>query len=125
MIDPFIQTLDGFIKSRDGEGLASCFVLEPNSQGLFDAPYPALIQEVRRSTSQDQLESYCASKLTSVNADAGEAQWYDFVRFTATYLRYLTQVNPSNLLQTFNLLSDLVQSVICSSYTEHESTDHA
>lgn len=111
MIDNFLSALDGFIQNRDGAGLADYFVLEPDSTGRFPDAYSTLIQFARNSNSEDQLEKYCAQRLPTTRVEVDGTQWYDFVRFTVTYLKYLTLVNPNDLLQTYNLLSDLVQYV--------------
>lgn len=112
MIDEFLSALDGFIRTRNAAELSDYIVIEPDRQGNFGQAYSALIQYVRGNfpaNSDAALESFCSQRLPTARAGGDDAPWNDFVRFTVAYLRFLTLVNPQDLLHTYNQLSDLVQ----------------
>lgn len=112
MLENFLSSVDGFIRSRNGEELSSYIVIEPDQQGNFGDAYTALIQYVRGSFPRENdsaLEAFCTQRLPLAREGADDMPWLDFIRFMVSYLKYLTLVNPQDLLQTYNLLSDLVQ----------------
>lgn len=108
----FLSIIDGLIAGRNGDQLSQFIVIEPDPQGNFPQDYASLIQSIRSGfppNSDDALEKLCSIHLPTARKGADEIPWNEFVRFIVGYLRYLTLADVQNLLQTFNLVSDLVQ----------------
>lgn len=112
MLENFLSSVNGFIQSRNADELSNYISIEPDQQGNFGDAYTSLIQNVRSNFPQDNdnaLEAFCSQRLPFAQAGEDDMPWLDFVRFMVSYLKYLTLVNPQDLLQTYNLLSDVVQ----------------
>ena len=104
----FISEISSLLASRDSQKLAQYLVVEPP----YSASYETIIQELRRAhpkgSPDDALEAKVNAGLTSIK-DGGASGWAAFVKFMTVYFGFLRDVNIGNLLETYNLLSDLLQ----------------
>lgn len=109
----FLSETAGVLRSRDADKLCQYLVIEP--------PYPQIYEQLRaeiRSTynAQDRtalqrLETVCSDQLSAVLTDPeGNAPtWTAFTKFMAQYFIFLRDVDVSNLLATYELLSEVLQ----------------
>jgi len=58
--------------------------------------------------SEDALESKCTPQFSTLS-EGDDSQWTAFTKFMVQYFCFLRDVNIQNLLDTYNLLSELVQ----------------
>lgn len=112
-VTQFLTEISNILSSRDASKLCSYLVIEPPYAPIYET----LRSEVRSSfnsqdgTSAQRLESTCLDKLNSVLTDPeGYAPtWTAFNKFMAQYFIFLRDVDVSNLLTTYELLSELLQ----------------
>ncbi|QDS71572.1 hypothetical protein FKW77_005951 [Venturia effusa] len=112
-ISTFIQTQrDGAPQQEREEGpkrLAAWLIIEPP----FPQHYSDLIADLRSSFPQGQeeeLDKLCTRLLPEAREGlGGNSTWVPFIKFMVQYLIFLRDVDPSNLLRTYDQLSELVQ----------------
>lgn len=99
------------IQVHDGDELRSFLLIEPpfNNNKLYEK----MISELRNVYPEDQeqaLEDRCSKALpTASKPDRENATFMLFPKFMANYLSFIRDVDPSNLLDTYNILSELQQ----------------
>lgn len=100
----FLGEIGQLVTARDGTKLQDFLIIEPPYSQL----YLAMIQELKLTFPYDNdegLEALCSKRLTLANED----EWSSFSKFLVSYLTFIRDVNIENLLETYNLLSELVQ----------------
>ncbi|KAL1310782.1 hypothetical protein AAFC00_001027 [Neodothiora populina] len=119
----FLSEISSLITRKDAAQIAQFLIIEPP----YSSSYEQIIAELRRAyprsspsssfasgstSSDDALESVVSSRLAgavSADADGAGPSWNAFVKFMGVYLAFLRDVDVGNLLETYNLLSDLLQ----------------
>ncbi|PSK46208.1 hypothetical protein B9Z65_5176 [Elsinoe australis] len=112
-VTQFLAEISNILSSRDAQKLCSYLVIEPPYAPIYET----LRSEVRSSfnsqdgTSAQRLESTCLDKLNSVltEPEGYAPTWTAFNKFMAQYFIFLRDVDVSNLLTTYELLSELLQ----------------
>lgn len=108
-LDKFLAEINTLLRQKDNTKLRDYLVIEPP----FAQIYTTLIGEVRSSFpkgSEDGLENRVSNALpTARDGIDGSASWTAFVKFMVQYLVFLRDVDVNNLLETYNLLSELLQ----------------
>lgn len=107
-IDQFLSEISAILRKKDGNKLREYLIIEPP----YNDMYQRLIAEARQSFprgSEDTLEAKCSSALPEARDEGEGGTWTLFVRFMVAYLGFLRDVNIGNLLDTYNMLSELVQ----------------
>jgi hypothetical protein len=115
-IDRFLGGLAQVANSGNGEELASWLPIEPP----FNLTYADVIQEMRSRfpskskfgvkaplSDTDEIVLKAKSLLSSVQTSTGD-DWSNFSQFVAQYLCFIRDVDPSNLLDTYDKLTDLM-----------------
>lgn len=108
--DRFLSEIDKIIEAKDGQQLRNYLVIEPPYGNL----YASMIVELRHQFSKGSetvLETRCTSYLAITHGSEEDLPWSAFVKFIVQYLIFLRDVDTNNLLNTYNSLSELVQSV--------------
>jgi len=108
--DQFLSEIGKIIEAKDGQQLRDYLVIEPPYGDL----YASMISELRHGFprgSETILETRCASYLAVTLGSDEDLPWSAFVKFMVHYLGFLRDVDTNNLLDTYNSLSELVQSV--------------
>ena len=112
ILSQFLAEVDGMTRSRKDAQLSQYIIVEPDQHGNFPEHYQSMIQDVRTgfpANKDDALEQFCSSKLPTAREGAEGMPWNEFTRFMVAYLRYLTLVDPQNLLSTYKQLTNLVE----------------
>ena len=122
-LDRFLAEINQILLERDGTRLLDYLVIEPP----YSALYMQMIAELRRDyprfgnrgqrNGDAELESLCERKLRDVlsgNTAAGGNTgmgWSAFGKFLVQYFVFLREVDVGggHLLETYNLLSEVVQ----------------
>lgn len=114
-LERFLSEVSSILRQRDATKLREYLVIEPPYAQIYET----LCAEVRSTynandgTAAQRLETACSDKLNSVLVDPEgySPTWTAFVKFIAQYFFFLRDVDISNLLATYELLSELVQYV--------------
>lgn len=107
----FLTEISKLLAQKDSQKLAQFLIIEPPYPGSYDN----IIQELRRAHPKgspndvDTLEAKVSAQLSSLRDPDGGSSWAAFVKFMGVYLAFLRDVDVGNLLETYNLLSDLLQ----------------
>ena len=110
-LDRFLGEISRILRERNNTQLCEYLVIEPP----FAETYNALIAELRNNyrkgqNQEDALETRCSNALPEAREGVdGSSSWTAFVKFMVHYLTFLRDVDVSNLLETYNLLSELLQ----------------
>lgn len=122
-LDRFLAEINHILLERDGARLLDYLVIEPPYSALYMQMITELRQDYPRFGKKGQkygdaeLESLCERKLRNVlsnDATAGGNPgmgWSAFGKFLVQYFIFLREVDMGggNLLETYNLLSEVVQ----------------
>lgn len=108
-LDQFLQEISRILRSRNAQQVQEYLLVEP--------PYPhqvyySMIDEIRQTCpkgNEDALEAKCSNALPEARDGEEGSTWTAFVKFIVVYFVFLRDVNVENLLDTYNLLSELVQ----------------
>jgi len=107
-IDRFLSIIGGLIRDRNGFQLQQLLPIEPP----FANEYNLMINEIQTffpPGQEKKLENKCTSFLPEAIQGVDGAPWSAFIHFMVSYLGFIRSVDPSNLLETYNSLSNLVQ----------------
>lgn len=110
VLDKFLEETNNILLDKNGEKLQSYLIIEPP----FNDLYNTMIAQIRQAFpkgSEDALEEKCSRKLTAAQEDSDGSSWAAFVKFIANYFVFIRDVDAGNLLDTYNLLSELQQYV--------------
>lgn len=108
-LDQFLPGIDSIIKQRDGQQLCEWLVVDPP----FSETYQAMILQLQSievdddDDDDDMFESKCRAALEEVDSQ----QWGAFIPFIVQYLLFLRDIDVDNLLEAYDLLSELLQLV--------------
>ena len=108
-VDQFLGEIVSILRARDGDKLKQYLLIEPP----LPRAYTSLVNEVRRAyprRSQDRLEGKINALLPL--QDEGESaggSWPSFVSFLVHYFGFIRDVNPEQLLETYELLKALLK----------------
>ncbi|TID22427.1 Endothelin-converting enzyme 1 [Venturia nashicola] len=120
VVQTFLQGISGFIQTQkegatqqekeDGpKRLAEWLIIEPP----FPPQYSELIAELKSSFpkgNEEELDKLCTRLLPEAREGiGGNSTWIPFIKFMVQYFIFLRDVDPSNLLKTYDQLSQLVQ----------------
>ena len=113
-IDQFLTEVNQIIQQGDSEAkdvrdyssdrLRQYLPIEPK----FAEDYNKIIYEMTTFFPKDQEEKL-TKKCESLLTKAVDGTWGSFVNFMVGWFAFIKTVNPSNLLETYNSLDDLVQ----------------
>lgn len=115
----FLTEIKSLVSKKQPQKLRDYLVIEPP----YSASYGTVIDELRRcypdkggsAVSGDEgLERLVASVLGDVTGGqggggGGGGQWNAFLKFVSVYLGFLRDVDVANLLQTYELLEEVLQ----------------
>jgi nuclear mRNA export protein PCID2/THP1 len=113
MIDTFLTEITDIVRASDGLKLLQYLPIEPT----FPQAYESIIGELRSSFTYDPqsplkskvaLESKINNGLRGVRMAGGDT-WSAFLSFMTQYLLYLRDLEPDNLLSTYDQLTELLQ----------------
>ncbi|KAF2455267.1 hypothetical protein BDY21DRAFT_307362 [Lineolata rhizophorae] len=110
-LDQFLGEIAAIVSRRDGAQLQDYLIIEPPYGALYNQMITELHQEYPLGK-EAFLEDKCAFILAEAQEGADGATWTMFIKFMVQYLTFLRDVNVENLLDTYNLLSELVQKCI-------------
>jgi hypothetical protein len=109
ILEEFLQGISRILREQNGKQMQEWLIVEPP----YAPHYHAMIAELKASYpsgSEDLLDAKCAKLLPEARNGIGDSgTWSPFIKFMAQYLIFLREVDPSNLLETYNQLSELVQ----------------
>lgn len=108
IVDQFLGEISRIIREENGLQLQDYLVVEPPYGDL----YQTMIGEIRKTFSkgaEDVLEKKCEAAIPEARGGGETASWSAFVKFMVQYLGFLRDVDTQNLLETYNLLNELVQ----------------
>jgi len=107
-LDQFLGEISRILREKNAVQLQDYLVIEPPYRDLYNA----MITEIRHvfpKGSEGTLEVKCSAALPEARNGEDGAPWTAFSTFMVQYLGFLRDVNIANLLDTYNLLSELVQ----------------
>lgn len=107
-IDQFVAEIAQILRAKNGSKLQDYLVIEPPYSNL----YSAMVGEMRQNFPkgrEEALETKLRNALPEVQGDGDEPPWSAFIKFMVQYFGFLRDVNIQNLLETYNLLSEVVQ----------------
>ena len=112
-LDQFLSEINRITLTKDSAQLSSYLVIEPP----YAPSYNTIISELRKvfpkggidvdSTLEKKIIK--AVKVIEGGDDPEVASWSAFSRFMVLYFGFLRDVNVGNLLETFGLLSEVLQ----------------
>jgi len=106
----FLGEISRIIQDRNGAQLKDYLVIEPP----YSEIYNTMIHELRHTYPKDRedaLEDVCSSALPLAREGWEGATWTHLIRFMVRYFGFIRDVDISNLLFTYQLLSDLLKYV--------------
>jgi len=104
----FLDEVDQIIREGNGPRMQEYLVIEPP----YADAYISVINEVRRNYpkgSEDALEARCSTLLPQAREGVDGASWTAFIKFIVQYFVFIRDFSEDNLLDTYTLLSELVQ----------------
>jgi hypothetical protein len=111
-LDQFLSEINRITLSKDSAQLSQYLVIEPP----YAASYNTIINELRTSypkgsDSDAALEKKIVKVVKVIDGgdDVEVASWSAFSRFMVLYFGFLRDVDVGNLLETFGLLSEVLQ----------------
>lgn len=107
-IQQFLSEIASIVTARDGAKLQSYLIVEPP----YGTLYNNMIDEMRRhfpAVNEAALETKISDALPHMRESDDEPPWSAFNKLILQYLTFLRDVDTKNLLETYNLLSELVQ----------------
>jgi len=107
-LDQFLAEISRILHERNALQLQDYLVIEPPYRDLYNA----MITEIRHvfpKGSEGNLEAKCSAALPEARDGEDGQPWTAFSKFMVQYLGFLRDVNIANLLDTYNLLTELVQ----------------
>jgi len=108
-LDKFLAEINTLLRQKDNAKIRDYLHIEPPYAQI----YVTLISEVRSAYPkgvEDGLETKVSNALpTARDGVDGSSSWTAFVKFMVQYLVFLRDVDVGNLLETYNLLSELLQ----------------
>lgn len=107
-LDKFLSEISRLIRDRNAAELQNYLALEPPYGQLYEV----MISEIRRSYpkgNEEALEKKCEALIPAVAGGGEVASWTAFTKFMVQYMCFLRDASQQNLLETYNLLSELVQ----------------
>ena len=108
VLDQFLSETSRILKDRDGARLQDYLVIEPPYPKIYNSMIAELRVAFPRGT-EDDLEAKCSQALPEAREGEDGSSWTAFVKFIVQYFAFIRDVNVDNLLDTYNLLSELVQ----------------
>lgn len=109
-LDQFLSEISQILHQQDSSKLCDYLVIEPP----YGQVYHSMINELRSAYPKGKdpaLEVKCSSSLPD-GLGEDNASWGAFTKFMVQYLSFIRDVDVQNLLETYNLLSELVQYVV-------------
>lgn len=109
-LDRFLGELYRILDAKNGSQLQDYLVIEPP----FSNVYISMISELRSAYPrgrEDGLEEKCGRCIPQPEAGEESLTWTAFAKFLVQYFGFVRDVNIDNLLETYNMLSELVQCV--------------
>jgi hypothetical protein len=101
----FLNLLNGAIDSQNGETLKTLLPIEPP----FQPDYLKLLEEVFTLFSDvDALKDAIKNGTNAATIDDKDS-WQAFPEFLATWFQFVKTVNPANLLETYEKLTNLLK----------------
>ncbi|KAB8346151.1 hypothetical protein FH972_023197 [Carpinus fangiana] len=115
-VDQFLTEISAILRTKNASKLREYLIIEPPYNEL----YHKIIGETRQAYprgNEDALEAKCSNALPEARDGEDGSSWTMFVRLMVAYFGFLRDVNIDNLLDTYNLLGELVQK--CTSALGH------
>jgi len=107
-LDRFLAEISKILREKDSVRLQQYLVIEPP----YSQQYQQIVQELRAAFpkgNEDTLEKRCSNALPEARDGEDDAPWTAFLKFMVQYFVFLRDVDVKNLLDTFTILSELVQ----------------
>jgi hypothetical protein len=111
MLDRFLGEIRQILESQDGAKLKQYLHIEPP----FSESYTAIINELRQhfpAQNTKKLEKKCDSQIPEYDrSDDGEVKggsWPAFVNFLIQYFAFIRDVDASKLVETQNMIKELL-----------------
>jgi nuclear mRNA export protein PCID2/THP1 len=106
----FLGEISKILRQQNAAQLQDYLVIEPPYGDLYNV----MITELRNvfpkdADQEDVLEEICSGALPEAREGIDGATWTAFIKFIVQYFIFIRDVNIENLLDTYNLLSELVQ----------------
>lgn len=104
----FLNEVDQIVREGNGPRMQDYLVIEPP----YADAYISLVNELRQSYpkgNEDALENKCSAHLPRAREGVDGASWTAFVKFIVQYFVFMRDFDKDNLLDTYTLLSELVQ----------------
>lgn len=108
-VDRFIAEIANIVRAKNAPQLKDFLIIEPPYSQLYSEMITEL-QQAYPKGKEDVLEAKC-SLLFSHLSEGEDTQWTAFTKFMVQYCCFLRDVDLRNLLDTYNLLAELVQYV--------------
>lgn len=108
VLDQFLLETSRILRDRDGAQLQDYLLIEPPYKQIYNSMIAELRATHPRGT-EDKLEVKCGEALPEARNGEDGIPWTAFLKFMVQYLGFIRDVNIQNLLDTYNLLSELVQ----------------
>ncbi|KAF2839483.1 hypothetical protein M501DRAFT_972917 [Patellaria atrata CBS 101060] len=109
-LEQFLRELGNIIRAGDGEQMRNYMIIEPPYNDL----YQKMINEVRQNYPKEQegaLDDFCRDNLPEARDGIDGVSWTAFIYFIAQYFTFIRDVNVDNLLDTYNLFSEVMQKI--------------
>lgn len=104
ILQRFLAVLDNDINTGNGDALQKLLPIEPP----FNSDYIHMLEEIRLSFSDPQdLQEFIRDRINVSGGDDPDA-WYAFPDFIVNYFNFIRDVNVENLLETYEMLSNLI-----------------
>lgn len=107
-LDRFLSEISRLLRQKDGIQLQQYLIIEPP----FSQQYQQIIQELRNAfpkSNEEALEQKCSNALPEAREGEDDAPWTAFLKFVVQYFAFIRDVDTNSLLDTFTILSELVQ----------------
>ncbi|KZF25181.1 hypothetical protein L228DRAFT_243975 [Xylona heveae TC161] len=107
-VEKFLLEVSRVLRERNGPQLQDILVIEPPLPPLYNL----MVNELRNafpSGQDDALEDKCTRALPEYVEMEDGSSWTAFIKFMRQYFCFLRDVNVENLVETFQLLRNLVK----------------
>lgn len=106
--DRFLTEISRLLREKNAVQLQEYLIIEPP----YSEQYQTIQREIRHAFpkgKEDSLLKKCTSALPEARNGEDDATWTAFINFMVQYFAFLRDVNVENLLETYDLLAELVQ----------------
>ena len=110
VLDEFLRGLPPILGTKDGAKLQQYLLIEPP----LPERYNDLVNELRQfypAGTNERLDQKCSGMLPEDQGEGTGGSWTAFISFLVQYFNFVRDVDPSQLVETLDMLKSLLKCV--------------